>query len=94
MTIKELSNNVYRQTGISPERCQIVIESFIDELKKAILSDEKIIFQNFATFEIVTRAEKKGRNPRNGEIVTYPPTSAPKCRFSKQFKAEIKELFP
>ena len=50
MTVKELSNNVYRQTGISPERCQIVIESFIDELKKAMLSDEKIIFQNFGSF--------------------------------------------
>jgi len=91
MTIKELAVNTYRQTGIPAEKCQAVIESSIEELKKALLYGEKLIFPNFATFEVVTRAERSGRNPRNGEVITYPPSPAPKCRFSKQFKIAVKE---
>ncbi len=46
-----------------------LIETTILENLKA---GEKIQISGFGTFEIRERAERKGRNPKTGEVVTVP----------------------
>ena len=46
-----------------------LIEATIVESLKA---GEKVQLSGFGTFEVRERAERKGRNPKTGEVVTVP----------------------
>lgn len=46
-----------------------LIEAAIIESLKA---GEKVQLSGFGTFEVRERAERKGRNPKTGEVVTVP----------------------
>ena len=47
--------------------------SLIEEtILEALVAGEKIQLSGFGTFEVRERAERAGRNPKTGEVVTVP----------------------
>ena len=50
------------------EALSLIEATLIDSLK----AGEKVQLSGFGTFEVRERAERKGRNPKTGEVVTVP----------------------
>jgi DNA-binding protein HU-beta len=89
MTKSELINNIVAKTNLSKTSCEEVIDVFIDEVKDSLLKGDKVSIKSFANFEVNERPEREGRNPKTGQVVTFPAVKTIKCKFSKAIKDEL-----
>jgi len=66
-----------------------VINSFIDVVKDALKSGDKVILVGFGTFKVVERKERKGRNPKTGKTITIKAKKSPKFVPGKALKEAV-----
>lgn len=48
------------------------VNTILDVMKEVILTEGELSFVGWGKFEIVDRAERKGRNPNTGETMVIP----------------------
>lgn len=85
----ELFNNISETTGLSRESCEKFFKAYQDEIVRALMEGEKIIFKGFMSMEVTTRSERKGRDPKTGNVTTFPAVKSVKCRMSQEIKDRI-----
>lgn len=91
MTKGNLLRNIAKRTGVSQEKCDIVIEAMFKEIEDCLMNDEKIIFQNYLTLETYVRPERMGRHPKTGENTTFPAVKGIKCKVSQHLKDAVNQ---
>lgn len=84
--IKELS----MRTGAAKENCEFLMDKFVEITTQALAEGEKVYVKNLMVLEPYELGARKARNPKTGEITTFPPSRTVKCRFSKKLKKIIK----
>ena len=89
MTKAELVAKIAEKTGLSKKDSEAALNAFMETVKEALSNGEKVSLVGFGTFEVVERAERKGRNPQTGEEITIPATKAPKFRPGKGLKEAV-----
>ena len=63
-TRKDLSNKVYQNLGFAKNICSTLIDDFFESLISELLKLNKIKISSFGTFEVVSKNERIGRNPK------------------------------
>ena len=86
MTKVELIDAMAAQTGLSKKDTEATLKAFIDVVTDELKKDGKVQLVGFGTFEVAARAERTGRNPKTGEIMTIPASKAPKFKAGKALK--------
>ncbi len=89
MTKAELVAKISEKTGLSKKDSELALNAFMDAVKEALANGDKVSLVGFGTFEVIERAERKGRNPQTGEEITIPATKAPKFRPGKGLKEAV-----
>jgi integration host factor subunit beta len=70
LTKADIVDSLCEKTGISRKLVRIVVDLFIDEIKKALIQNSSIELRGFGTFEVKFRkGRSKARNPKTGEKV-------------------------
>jgi nucleoid DNA-binding protein len=82
MTKKDICDRVAGTLGES-DFIKPVIETFLDELLRAMATGFRVEIRGFGCFKPVIRRKRQGRNPRTGEAVTIPEYLAPWFKFSR-----------
>lgn len=90
MTKADLVNSISNKLGVEKGETQLIIESFMDEIKKNMFTGENIYLRGFGTFLIKERKEKKGRNITHNTTITIPSHKVPSFKPSKEFLENIK----
>jgi len=82
----------FMEQGYSRSEASKIVNFFVEQVKDALLSGQKVHFRGFGTFEIVKRKGGVARNIKLNQKVEYPPRY--KVRFSetKKFRGEIEEV--
>ncbi len=70
MNKSQLIKTVADQSELSQKQVAEVIGLLESTLVESLKAGEKVQLSGFGTFEVRERAERKGRNPKTGEIVT------------------------
>ncbi|MDR2136103.1 MAG: integration host factor subunit beta [Treponema sp.] len=69
-TKADIVDSLCEKAGISRKLAQAVVDSFIDEIKKALVRNSSIELRGFGTFEVkIRKGRSKARNPKTGEEV-------------------------
>ncbi|MDR2177250.1 MAG: integration host factor subunit beta [Treponema sp.] len=69
-TKADIIDSLCEKTGITRKQARIVVDLFIDEIKKALIRNSSIELRGFGTFEVKFRKGRpKARNPQTGEEV-------------------------
>ena len=89
MNKQELIDSVSTQLGHSKRDVANVIETALDELKRAVARGEKVSLAGFGVFQRHDRKARTGRNPQTGETVQIKATKLPKFRPGAEFKAVV-----
>ena len=89
MNKQELIDSVSTQVGHSKRDVTNVIETALDELKRAVARGEKVAIAGFGVFSRHDRKARTGRNPQTGEAVQIKATKLPKFRPGAEFKAVV-----
>ncbi len=91
MTKAEIVSNISNELGLEKNDTQRVVETFMDEVKKALTSGENVYLRGFGSFIIKTRAEKTGRNISKNKAIIIPAHNIPAFKPSKTFVEDVKK---
>ena len=72
MTKADLVEKVAERTGLTRTDVAVVVDAFLDTVKKSMEGGNNIEIRGFGTFKVKLRKERKARNPRTGEVVPVP----------------------
>ncbi len=76
-------SNISSTTGLSKDMVEVVVDKFINEIKKAAINKEDILIRGLGSFKVVTRKAKIGRNISKGTKVHIPEKLILKLKPSK-----------
>ncbi len=89
VTRADLSEAVYRKVGLSRTESSQLVEMVIDEICEAIIRGETVKLSSFATFQVRSKNERIGRNPKTGEEVPISPRKVVSFKASNVLKQKI-----
>ena len=92
VTKADLVEKVAEKTGLTRTDVAVVVDSFLDTVKKAVENGHNIEIRGFGTFKIKVRKARKARNPRTGDVVPVPDRKVPVFKPSNEFKNMITKL--
>lgn len=67
VTRADLSEVIHRKVGLSRTESAELVDMVIEEICNALVRGEDVKLSSFATFNIRSKAERIGRNPKTGE---------------------------
>lgn len=86
MNKTELISAVAEKTGMSKKDADSAVNSMIDTIIETVSNDEKVQIVGFGTFELRSRSERQGRDPRTNSPITIPASRVPAFKAGKAFK--------
>jgi DNA-binding protein HU-beta len=72
MNKSQLIKSVAEKSDLSQKQVFEALSLIEATLIESLKAGEKVQLSGFGTFEVRERAERKGRNPKTGEVVTVP----------------------
>jgi DNA-binding protein HU-beta len=89
MTKADIVSSIAESTGLTKKEVATVVNNFFAEVKKALAAKEHIEIRGFGTFKVVSRNQRKARNPHTGEAVVVPKRLVPVFKPSRAIKEEV-----
>ncbi|MGE0503103.1 MAG: integration host factor subunit alpha [Rhizobiaceae bacterium] len=89
LTRADLAESVYRKVGLSRTESAQLVETVLDEICEAIVRGETVKLSSFATFQVRSKNERIGRNPKTGEEVPILPRRVMTFKASNVLKSRI-----
>lgn len=78
--------------GVTKKDCALVVDGFLNAIKRALATGENIEIRGFGTFKVRKRKTRMARNPRTGEAVEVPSRTVPVFKPSKHLRARVERL--
>lgn len=89
MTKLEVATLLRQRTGISQKQAVEAVELFLESVKDALKTGEKVSLVGFGTFYVKSKAARNGRNPRTGEKIKIPPKGIIVFKPGKEFRDQV-----
>jgi len=91
MTKAQIISEIAQTTGIAKKDVAVVVEAFMESIKKNMTENEEPIFlRGFGSFIIKRRAEKTARNISKNTTITIPAHNLPFFKPAKVFVEQMK----
>lgn len=90
MNKPHLTRAVSEKADISQTKAELVVHAFTEVITQTLAAGDAVSLVGFGTFEVKTRAERQGRNPKTGEAMTIPAARVPAFRAGKALKAAVR----
>ena len=91
MNKSDLIKTLAEQSDISMDEATLVVNTFFDCMKEALLQGDRVEIRGFGSFKIKEYGAYAGRNPRTGEKVEVQPKRLPFFRAGKELKEFLNE---
>ncbi len=78
--------------GVTKKDCALVVDGFLNAVKRALSTGERIEIRGFGTFKVRKRKSRMARNPRTGEPVKVPARLVPVFKPSKHLRKRVAKL--
>lgn len=85
----DLINYLVATYGYKLSAAKIIVEAIFNKIKSELLAGKRIQLADFGTFNVKTRAARKGINPRTGEEIQIPETKNVHFTAGKAFKKAL-----
>ena len=89
MTKAELISAVSEKAGMTKKDSDTALEAILEVITEALVKGDKVSLVGFGTFEVKTRAARKGINPRSKEPMDIPASKLPVFKAGKGLKDAI-----
>ena len=91
MNKTELIAAVAEKAELSKKDAEAAVSATIDAITAALSQEEKVQLVGFGSFEVKTRAERVGRNPKTKEAIQIPASKTPVFKASKALKDAVSQ---
>ncbi|GEP18681.1 HU family DNA-binding protein [Pediococcus argentinicus] len=86
----ELVDNVAKKTGLTKKDATAAVDAVFGSVQDNLKKGEKVQLIGFGTFEVRSRAARKGRNPQTGKEIEIPASKVPAFKPGKALKDAVK----
>ena len=88
LTKAEMAEHLVDKLGLNKKEAKDLVEAFFEEFKQALEDGTQVKLSGFGNFDLRTKSERPGRNPKTGEdipikarrVVTFKPGQKLKSR--------------
>jgi len=87
---EELVNKVSEKTLVGKKESEKAVTAVMESISEALAKGDKVQLVGFGTFEVRSRKEREGRNPKTGEKITIKATKVPAFKAGKALKEMVK----
>ena len=91
MNKTELIASVAERSGLSKKDAEKAVAAVIDSIVEAVKEDDKVQLIGFGTFELRSRSERSGRDPRTNKPIIIPACKVPAFKAGKGFKDAVSD---
>lgn len=85
-----LISKISEKTDLAKKDIELVIDTMLDVVTKALKEGEKVTLTGFGTFRASKRAQRAGINPQTKERIQIPAMTVPKFTAGKALKEAVK----
>ncbi|MCC8122023.1 MAG: HU family DNA-binding protein [Oscillospiraceae bacterium] len=89
MNKAELIAAVADKTGLSKKDSEAAINATVDAISDCLTEGDKVQLVGFGAFEVKSRAERIGRNPKTKETIKIPASKVPVFKPGKALKDAV-----
>ncbi len=89
MNKSDLVDAIAADAGISKASANKALDSFVENVGKALESGDSVSLVGFGTFTVSDRKARKGRNPQTGAEIEIPSSKAPVFKAGSKLKDRI-----
>ncbi len=89
LTRAHLTDALHEHVGLSRQDCAGLVERTLDLVAEAMERSESVKLSGFGVFQVRSKRERMGRNPKTGEPATIAPRRVIGFRASQVLKARI-----
>ncbi len=89
MNKAELIAAVAEKSGLSKKDAEKAVNATFDAITDELVAGGKVALVGFGSFDVKTRAERVGRNPRTREEITIPASRTPQFKAGKALKDAV-----
>ena len=89
MNKAELINAVADKAGLSKKDTEAAVNAAIEAITDALKQNDKVQLVGFGAFEVKSRAERIGRNPKTKESIKIPASKVPVFKPGKALKDTV-----
>lgn len=94
-TRRELARAVAAACPAIPQiRAGFLVDEVLEEIAAALVAGQNVTLCNFGKFVLVEKKERKGRNPRTGEVAVVESRRVASFRPSRHLKAAVAKTGP
>jgi len=87
----ELVASVAEVAELTKKDAEKAVNAVFASVQKALVEDDKVQIIGFGTFEVRTRAARKGRNPQTGATIEIPASKNPVFKAGKALKEAVNQ---
>jgi len=89
MNKSELVSKMAELAGVTKVQAERGLDALIQAITEAVEKGSAVRLVGFGSFEVVRRAERKGRNPRTGEPLKIEAKKVVKFRAGKRLREPV-----
>ena len=90
MTKADLIDVVAKKANLTGKAAREAVGAALDAIRDSLKRGEKVVLTGFGTFMVRSRAQRRGRNPRTGDIINIPARKTPGFTAGKSLKKAIR----
>jgi nucleoid DNA-binding protein len=89
MTNADLIRGLSDKLGVLNKAAESVIDSVLEKFDGALKHGDRVNISGFATFAVLAREARAGRNPQTGKSIEIPASRTAKFKLGKQLKESL-----
>lgn len=93
LTKADLAEILFENVGLNKREAKDMVEAFFEEVRTALETGDSIKLSGFGNFELRTKSERPGRNPKTGEEIPITARRVVTFHASQKLKSRVEEIF-
>lgn len=93
LTKAELTDLLFENVGLNKREAKEVVESFYEELRVALQRGEGVKLSGFGNFQLRTKPQRPGRNPKTGEEIPISARRVVTFHASQKLKSMVEKNY-
>jgi integration host factor subunit alpha len=89
VTRAQLAESVYQEVGLSRNESADLVDIILEEVSQALIRGEMVKLSSFGSFQVRSKGQRIGRNPKTGQEVPILPRRVLVFRASHVLKDRI-----
>lgn len=85
----DIVSNVAEQTGLGKKEANAAVDAVVATIQGALSNGDSVALIGFGTFEVRTRAARRGRNLATGEPMDIPEKNVPAFKAGKKLRDAV-----